>query len=140
MKYFSRSFVWAVVSMGGGVALVFFVLWWMIFGVPVTGTAGPAEYRRGNLTKKRVGYKVQVHFVTKEGQSKTVAIACSFRDSYPEGSSVPVRYDPKNPGNARLNVFWDLWAWALVSMTIGGLSLFDFQQEQKRALERGKSA
>jgi hypothetical protein len=137
MKYFSQSFMGAVVFLGIGVALVFTVLWWMVMGVPVTGTAGDAVYREGGFPNKGSSYKLQIHFVTKEGQSRTVALPC-LPHSYPKGGPVPVRYNPKNPGSARINSFWHLWAGALVCLTIGGLCLFDFQQAQKR--ERDKPA
>lgn len=101
------------------VAFAFWTGWWVAHAERVQGRAGHTSFTASTTTKSPGTYTVHVHFTTFAGEHKVGGLSTFSRKSYPEGSAVPVIYDPKMPGMARLDTWLDLWLAPALLLTWG---------------------
>lgn len=103
-----------------GVAYAAWMGWWVVHAERTVGKAGHTSYSSSSTAKSAGSYTVHVHFTTRAGEPKVVGLRVFSRTSYPEGSSVPVIYDPRLPGIAMLDTWLDLWLVPAVLLLWGG--------------------
>lgn len=110
MKRFSWGLVGAIFVTLLGLTATAWTAWFLAHAERATGRAGHTSYRSSTTSKSAGTFTVYVTFATKAGEGKTVGITTLSGKSYPDGSPVPVIYDPRSPGGtARLDTFLDLW-------------------------------
>jgi hypothetical protein len=109
MKFFSWGLVGAVLVLALGIAHVVYTLQWVSRAERAIGKAGHTGYTKSTVAKTPGTHTVYVSYATKAGEGKTVGLSVFSRDSYPEGSVVPVIFHPTQPGSTRLDTVVDLW-------------------------------
>lgn len=103
-----------------GTALLLYTLQWVLRAERVTGTAGHTTWSSA-YTRIPGAPMVQVTFATKTGEVRKQRFKSFSKDSYPEGSAVPIIYNPANPSSASLNTFLDLWLLPLAVYSWGAV-------------------
>jgi hypothetical protein len=79
--------------------------------------------RKSSRGTPQVSYAPVFSFVTADGRTMTVTSRMS--SSPPEfraGDAVPVRYDPRNPKNARIDTFWQMWGAETITGGLGAVA------------------
>lgn len=75
----------------------------------------PAVYRVG----------IRVRFTTDTGRQSTASSFFAINpDRYPAGMPIGVRYDPRNPRDAQIDRFVDLWGFELIVGVVGAAALW----------------
>jgi len=88
--------------------------------VASTGTVTALEYSRSR--KGGGSYYPVVEFRTSEGTSYTFRSESGSKPAaYDVGEEVEVRYDPRNPFEAKLTGFWNLWGLAVLFAGLGSV-------------------
>ncbi|RBP47672.1 uncharacterized protein DUF3592 [Roseimicrobium gellanilyticum] len=109
MKFFSWGLLGAVLVFAIGVAHLVYTIQWVSRAERAIGKAGHTSFTKSTVSKTPGTYTVYVTYATKAGEGKTVGLSVWSRESYPEGSAVPVIFHPTQPGSTRLDTFVDLW-------------------------------
>ncbi|MFN8346278.1 MAG: DUF3592 domain-containing protein [Spirosomataceae bacterium] len=108
-----------------------------------TGTVTALEYSR---SRKGGGtYYPIVEFRTPDGQSYTFRSEMGSKPpAYDVGEQVEVRYNPKDPFDAKLTGFWSLWGLSVLFAGMGsvfsaiGISFLVYMIRRKRMIEQLK--
>ena len=87
------------------------------------GVVLESVYRK-QVSKRATGsYFPRLRFQTPDGQEvEFMGDTGSPKPPYRNGEKVTVRYEPGNPGNARIEGFWSLWAGVLILFGLGGVA------------------
>ncbi len=103
------------------VAAFFFVRTRRFLATALTTNGTVVAFMHGRRSKGGITYRPQVAFTTSEGVDSVFTDQLgSNPPRFQVGQEVSVRYDPKDPRNARLAGRFGLW---LVPMLLGGLGL-----------------